>query len=86
MSYQDSSITGGKVRLKNSSTAAAVKPALVNGELALNSADGVLYHRDGQFPGAVGFNQIVALTQTEYDAITATASATTLYIVTPDPE
>jgi hypothetical protein len=27
----------------------------------------------------------VSLTQTEYDAITATASSTTLYIVTPDP-
>jgi hypothetical protein len=27
----------------------------------------------------------VTLSQTEYDAITATVSATTLYIVTPDP-
>jgi hypothetical protein len=85
MPYQDSNVTGGKVSLKNSSTAAEVKPTLVNGELALNSADNVLYHRDGQFPGAVGFKQIVTLTQSAYDAITATASVTTLYIVTPNP-
>jgi hypothetical protein len=80
MPYQDSDVSGGKVSLKNSSTAAEAKPALVNGELALNSADNVLYHRDGQFAGATGFKQIVALTQAAYDALTPDAS--TLYIIT----
>jgi hypothetical protein len=36
----------------------------------------------GMIPGAVGIKQIVKLTQAQYDAITATASATTLYIIT----
>jgi hypothetical protein len=80
MPYQDSDITGRKVSLKNSSTAAEAKPGLVNGELALNSADNVLYHRDGQFPGATGFKRIVALTQAAYDALTPDAE--TLYIIT----
>jgi hypothetical protein len=83
MPYQDSKVTGGKVSLKNSSVAGEAKPALVNGELALNSADGVLYHRDGQFPGAVGFTRIVSLTQAAYDALTPDAG--TLYIITPNP-
>jgi hypothetical protein len=80
MPYQDSDVSGGKVSLKNSSTAAEAKPGLVNGELALNSADNVLYHRDGQFPGATGFKRIVALTQAAYDALTPDAE--TLYIIT----
>jgi hypothetical protein len=54
--------------------------SLAEGELALNSADNVLYHRDGQFPGATGFKRIVALTQAAYDALTPDAE--TLYIVT----
>jgi hypothetical protein len=81
MPYQDSDISGGKVSLKNSSLAAEAKPTLVNGELALNSADNVLYHRDGQFPGATGFKRIVALTQAAYDAL-AVKNAETLYIIT----
>jgi hypothetical protein len=81
MPYQDSDVSGGKVSLKNSSTAGEAKPGLVNGELALNSADNVLYHRDGQFPGAVGFRRIVALTQAAYDAL-ATKDSQTLYIIT----
>jgi hypothetical protein len=81
MPYQDSDVSGGKVSLKNSSTAGEVKPGLVNGELALNSADNVLYHRDGQFPGSVGIRRIVALTQAAYDALAAKDSQT-LYIIT----
>lgn len=81
MPYQDSDVSGGKVALKNSSTAGEAKPALVSGELALNSADNVLYHRDGQFPGAVGFRRIVALSQAAYDAL-AVKDSQTLYIVT----
>ena len=80
MPYQDSDTSGGKVSLKNSSTAGEAKPSLVNGELAVNSADNVLYHRDGQFPGAVGFKRIVALSQSAYDALTPDSE--TLYIVT----
>jgi hypothetical protein len=80
MPYQDSSVNGGKVRLKNSSQAAEAKPGLVNGELALNSADNVLYHRDGQFPGASGLKRIVALSQAAYDALTPDSD--TLYIIT----
>lgn len=81
MPYQDSSTTGGKVSLKHSPVAGEVMPAagLVPGELALNSADNVLYHAGGQFPGAVGFNRIVSLSQSEYDALTPDAN--TLYIV-----
>jgi len=61
------------------------------GEPAINAADGCMYVGQtggaaGTIPGAVGFNQIVSLSQSAYDAITATVSATTLYIVTPDPE
>jgi hypothetical protein len=82
MPYQDSKVTGGKVSLKNSSVAGEAKPLLVNGELALNSADGVLYHRDGQFAGAEGFNRIVSLTQAAYDALTPDAN--TLYIVSAE--
>jgi hypothetical protein len=80
MPYQDSNTTGGKVRIKNSSTAAEAKPGLVGGELALNSADNVLYHRDGQFAGAEGFKRIVALSQAAYDALTPDSD--TLYIIT----
>jgi hypothetical protein len=72
------------------SRTAGETPTLRPGEIASNAADGCMYvgttgGAAGTIPGAVGFNQIVSLTQTEYDAITATASATTLYIVTPDP-
>jgi hypothetical protein len=90
--YLDSSVAGGKVRLKHSTEAGdAVDGGLVAGELALNSADGALYYRGatgiGTFPSSSGFTQIVALSQTEYDGlIAATAtSSTVLYIVTPDP-
>jgi hypothetical protein len=81
MPYQDSDVSGGKISLKNSSLAAEGKPSLVNGELALNSADNVLYHRDGQFPGAVGVKRIVAITQAAYDAL-AVKDSQTLYIIT----
>jgi hypothetical protein len=82
MPYQDSNVTGGKVALKHSGVAGETKPALVPGELALNSADGVLYYRDGQFPGAVGFKRIVSLTQAAYDDLTPDAD--TLYIVSAE--
>jgi hypothetical protein len=63
---------------------------LAEGELAVNAADGCLFVKKpsgdvGVVPGAVGFSKIVTLTQSAYDAITATASSTTLYIVTPNP-
>ena len=59
------------------------------GELAVNAADGVMYvglntGLPSTIPAAVGFSKIVTLTETEYGDITP--DATTLYIVTPDPE
>ena len=91
MSYRDSNVTGGKVRLKTSMTAGETIAAsgLAPGELALNAADGVAYFSTaagaiGQFPSASGFLRIVSLTQAAYDALTPDAA--TLYIVTPDPE
>ena len=90
MPYQDSDVTGGKVRLKTSMTAGETIAAsgLVPGELALNAADGVAYYQTaagaiGQFPSATGFTRIVSLTQAAYDALTP--DATTLYIITPNP-
>jgi hypothetical protein len=89
MAYSDSSLNSGRLFPQASRTAGET-PTLRPGEIASNAADGCLYvgttgGAAGVVPGAVGFNQIVSLTQTEYDAITATASSTTLYIVTPDP-
>jgi hypothetical protein len=93
MGYNDPNISGARVRLRRSFEAgeAPVADELRPGEPAINAADGVIYvgKNDGTagvIPGAVGFNQIVTLSQSAYDAITATASATTLYIVTADPE
>jgi hypothetical protein len=79
--------------VKHSATAGA-NPDLAQmaaGELALNTADGRLTYKQSSgtlahLPTAEGFNRIVTLTQSAYDAITATVSSTTLYIVTPDPE
>ena len=78
--------------VKHSATAGA-NPDLAQmaqGELALNTADGSLTYKAAagtlaHLPSAEGFNRIVTLTQSAYDAITATASVTTLYIVTPNP-
>lgn len=88
MAYQDSDVSGGKVRLKHSMTAAETIGAngLVGGELALNAADGVMYFRTdagatGQFPSATGITKIVAITQAAYDAL-ASKSSTTLYVIT----
>jgi hypothetical protein len=90
MSFSDAFFGVGRL-FPRVSREAGQTPSLREGELAANAADGVLYvgkvgGSTGTIPGAVGFNQIVTLTQTQYDAITATASATTLYIVTPNPE
>jgi hypothetical protein len=93
MGYNDPNISGARVRLRRSFEAgeAPVFDELRPGEPAINATDGVMYvgkldGSAGTIPGAVGFNQIVTLSQSAYDAITATASATTLYIVTADPE
>jgi hypothetical protein len=88
MPFRDSDVTGGRVRVKVSHTAGETigGSGLVPGELALNTTDGRLFHRNGSFPSGDGITKIVTLTQSAYDAITATASVTTLYVVTPDPE
>jgi hypothetical protein len=92
MSFADPEISGSRVRLRRSFTAgeAPVAGELRPGEPAINAADGCMYvgtlsGTAVPVPGAPGITQIVTLSQTEYDAITATVSATTLYIVTPDP-
>lgn len=88
MPYQDSDVTGGKVRLKHSMTASETIAAggLSPGEVALNASDGVAYFRTaaggvGQFPSASGFMRIVSLTQAAYDAL-AVKDSQTLYIIT----
>jgi hypothetical protein len=88
MAYSDSSLNSGRLFPQASQTAGET-PTLRPGEIASNAADGCLYvgttgGAAGVVPGAVGFNQIVSLTQSAYDAITATASSTTLYIVTAE--
>jgi hypothetical protein len=92
MSFADPEISGSRVRLRRSFTAGEAPAAgeLRPGEPAINAADGCIYvgtlsGTAVPVPGAPGITQIVTLSQTEYDAITATVSATTLYIVTPDP-
>lgn len=86
MPYSDSAFTAGRLFPQSSRTPNDT-PSLRSGELASNAADGVMYvgktdGTAGMIPGAVGIKQIVKLTQAQYDAITATASATTLYIIT----
>lgn len=87
MPYKDSSVNGGKVRIKTSMTSGETLAGdgLVPGELALQAADGRLIYKDASgsvqgFPGGDGINKIVALTQAEYDALTP--DATTLYVIT----
>lgn len=88
MPYQDSDVTGGKVRMKHSMTAGETIAAsgLAPGEIALNAADGVAYFRTAagavsRFPSASGFMRIVSLTQAAYDAL-AIKDSQTLYIIT----
>jgi hypothetical protein len=80
----------GNLPIRRSIVAGSVPVEIKPGEVGVNAADGVMYvgtndGKTGTIPGAVGFSKIVSLTQSAYDAITATASSTTLYIVTPDP-
>ena len=83
MPFRDSDVTGGKVCLKVSHTAGETisGSGLVPGELALNTTDGRLFHRNGSFPSGDGITKIVSITQSAYDALTPKV-ATTLYIVT----
>lgn len=80
----------GNLPIRRSVTAGAVPTQIRPGELAVNAADGCLYvgtttGSATPVPGAPGITQIVTLSQAAYDLITATASTTTLYIVTPNP-
>jgi len=86
------SVAGATSRLRRSTTPGDAPAAgvLRAGELAVNAADGVMYvgkvnGTAGTIPGAVGFNQIVTLTESAYTDLDPKV-ATTLYIVTPDPE
>ena len=62
--WKDSDITGGKIRLKHSSTVnETIGPGgLVPGEVAINVADGILYYRKAN--GTVGSITISGLTDT----------------------
>lgn len=78
----------GPMRVRSSIVAAEAPTAneLEEGEVALNTADGVLYYQTsadavGQFPSATGITKIVAITQAAYDAL-ASKSSTTLYVIT----
>lgn len=87
MPYGDAILSHGRLYPQASKTAGDT-PQLREGEVAANAADGCLYvgtttGTARPIPGAAGITQIVTLTQAQYDAITATASTTTLYIVTP---
>jgi hypothetical protein len=62
--------------------------SLSPGQLAVNAADGLAFVGNGNgtpvtCPRASGFNRIVSLSQSEFDAITP--NPTTLYVVVPDP-
>lgn len=77
----------GVVRVRTSSTAADTVSTneLDEGELALNSASGVLYFQTaanavGQFPSSTGINRIVQITQEAYNALTPDPN--TLYVIT----
>jgi hypothetical protein len=91
VSYEPTRIdVSGNLPIQRSVLPGEAPSKIKPGDLAVNAADGVVYvgkvnGTAGTIPGAVGFNQIVSLTQSQYNAITATASATTLYIVTPNP-
>jgi len=63
---------------------------LRQGEVGTNEADGTVHvmKADGRvstLPTSQGFRAIVTLTQTQYDALDP-KDASTLYIVTADPE
>jgi len=80
----------GNLPIRRSIVAGSVPAEIKPGDVGVNAADACMYvgTNDGKavsVPGAPGIRQIVTLTQSAYDAITATASTTTLYIVTPDP-
>jgi hypothetical protein len=65
-------------------------PALRQGEIGTNEADGTVHvmranGRASTLPTADGFTSIRTLTQDEYDAIDP-KDPTTLYIVTANPE
>jgi len=73
--------------------AAGEVPALRQGEVGSNEADGTLHvmKSDGRvstLPNAIGFTTIQIIGEGDYAALVAATAtiATVLYIVTPDPE
>jgi hypothetical protein len=79
---------GGPVRLRHSFTSSDAPTAneLEEGELAINSADGVLYFQTASgsvatVPGSVGITSIVSISQAAYDAL-ASKDPNTLYVIT----
>jgi hypothetical protein len=84
--WRDSDIRGGKVKLKWSDVEGETAPSLVPGEVAINTADEVIYFSGGSVSTGAGkvasttVTAIVALTNAEYIAL-ASKSSTTLYVV-----
>ena len=79
---------GGPVRVRTSITAgeAPTTNELEEGELSLNSADGVLYFQTAadsvsQVPSSTGIKNIVSISQVDYDAL-AVKDSSTLYVIT----
>lgn len=91
MSYVAAELSDGRLKPKHSAVAgdALGDGGLDVGEIAVNSADGhLLVGKSGSVgfvPGSATIKAIATLTQAQYDAITATASTATLYIITPNP-
>jgi hypothetical protein len=88
MTFELPQNTRTPVRVRESIVAGVVPTVLAEGEVAVNSTDGVLFCQSvagvvQAFPSAVGINRIESLTQAAYDALTPVA--TTLYVVTPNP-
>jgi len=88
MTFELPQDTLAPVRVRESIVTGAVPTVLEEGEVALNSTDGLLFCKSvagvvQSFPSATGITKIVSLTQAACDALIPVA--TTLYIVTPNP-
>jgi hypothetical protein len=93
MSFEKNPVTRPDVVAKYSQTPGERPDGLLPGELAVNAADGCAFAGgvNGQpqtLPVAVGFNRIETLTESAYAELVANTAvnATTLYVVTADPE
>jgi hypothetical protein len=82
MAWQDSDISGGKVRLKHSPTAAETIAAdgLVPGEVAINTADGKLYYKSAS--GVLSIPGVKVATLTYAATVTTNAASGDIFDLT----